>query len=620
MSEPTRTRAEYEKVFETLGVTQPLSLDQTIELPPDTARTLRSSLPMIALGDEAEFRVRKILGQGGMGVVKLAYQAALGREVAIKTVRPEHATREQEDALLQEARAMGLIEHPNVVPVHSIGQDPNGTPVIVMKRIDGTPWLTSIEKEEGDLEFHLRVFMSVCQAISFAHQRGVIHRDIKPENIMVGAFGEVYLLDWGLAASLHEDTLLPIAKNAHAVVGTPVYMAPEMTVGDGNGLGIHTDVFLLGATLFHAITGTVPNQGKDLFQVMCASYTGKPRVYPPEIPTELRMICEAAMALDPKDRFESAEELRSAVATFLTHRSSHELVARSRQGVEKLHTLVATTDEDETDIYRVFGETRFALRTALEIWPENSDATKLLDECLRVMIGHALELGHTNSARQHYLELSQGDEELLKAIDEKAEQLKSEEVRLRKIAFDYDEDYGITSRRWFTVAMGVLFFGVSVGHILYNRMEDPPTYLVDDPDLFFANLVGWFFVPVMAMILYFVIRYQFHHKTSRVFAFGLLLMYTFGMMTRSSTIWADIPLIQAVVTEAMIYATGLLCLGMSIDRRLWGVGSAFLGAVVIILIVRDYPLEIFGIAAVLGCLNFLYFHEIWGKRQLPWHQ
>ena len=167
------------------------------------------------------------LGEGGMGVVRLARQVALDRPVAVKTLKDAVRSRDMSLELLREAWITGSLEHPNVVPVYDLAMDPEGGPAIVLKRIEGVVWRDLLQDPEavrqrfgaGDLlDWNLRTLISVCNAVAFAHERGIVHRDLKPENVMLGRFGEVYVLDWGIAVTTRADNpRLPHASAALAM-------------------------------------------------------------------------------------------------------------------------------------------------------------------------------------------------------------------------------------------------------------------------------------------------------------------------------------------------------------------------------------------------------------------
>ncbi len=252
---------------------EPLATEPGETLPASSATPWpRPSLPLLRTADVAEVtadvRVSTLLGEGGMGRVLAAEQVALGREVAVKVVR-DGGRAADVDALLREALIAARLEHPNVVPVHLLGRGEDGAPIFVMRRIEGVPWSDVLRDAAAapgmfadardPLEMHLRVLLEVCGAVQFAHARGILHRDLKPENVMLGAFGEVYVVDWGIALNLADDPRLPRIADARGVVGTPAYMAPEMALGDAAALSPRTDVYLLGAVLHRVLTGAPPH-------------------------------------------------------------------------------------------------------------------------------------------------------------------------------------------------------------------------------------------------------------------------------------------------------------------------------------------------------------------------
>ena len=214
------------------------------------------------------YEIVSILGRGGMGVVYLARDTALDREVALKIF-----DRPPGDA--NEARLIARLEHPGIVPVHDFGELPDGRLFYAMKLVRGDRldrWMAA----GRDIGERLGVFLRVCEAVAFAHAHGVIHRDLKPANVMVGEFGEVLVLDWGVAAELRtaESALRPSGtsgrpehvegrnpesalRTVDTVVGTPEYMAPEQARGDA-GVDHRADVFALGAVLAGIAAGSAP--------------------------------------------------------------------------------------------------------------------------------------------------------------------------------------------------------------------------------------------------------------------------------------------------------------------------------------------------------------------------
>jgi serine/threonine-protein kinase len=370
----------------------------------DLARTLPGTgLPakMEAANAEKDLEILSLIGEGGMGRVFLAHQHSLDRDVAIKTVHADATARERA-ALLAEGAVTGHLEHPSIVPVHALGVDATSSPVLVMKRVEGVEWGKLLDDPDhaawqgrggspaDRLVGHLEILMQVCNAAHFAHTRGLLHRDIKPANVLVGYFGEVYLGDWGLALRLEA------AEGPHALCGTPSYLAPEMAVG--GMLDARTDVYLLGATLHHILTGQPRHAGNTIQDALIGAARSAPFAYPPAIPEELATLANRATARDPAARPESAARFREHIADFLRHRSS---AALARSAVERLAQLralpqagLASVDTQDR-IDRLGAEVRFAIERAQEEWPENpvaKQAGEELDALLAARRARAAEL------------------------------------------------------------------------------------------------------------------------------------------------------------------------------------------------------------------------------------
>jgi serine/threonine protein kinase len=288
----------------------------------------------------ARFRVLRHHATGGLGEVYVAQDEELTREVALKEMRNEIAHDPQSRSrFLLEAEITGALEHPGVVPVYALGQYEDGRPYYVMRFIRGESLKEAIARfhapgavqqpGERALEFRklLGRFLDACEAIAYAHSRGVLHRDIKPANIMLGPYGETLVVDWGLAkpldhseksAELAEPPLQPSSGSslepteAGTAMGTPAYMSPEQAAGRLDQLGGASDVYGLGATLYHLLTGQPPVWGEhqaSIFRKVIAGEIPRPCSVQPRIPPALEAVCLKAMALEPGDRYLSPRAL-----------------------------------------------------------------------------------------------------------------------------------------------------------------------------------------------------------------------------------------------------------------------------------------------------------------------
>ena len=339
---------------------------------------------------ERDLEVIALLGEGGMGRVLLARQHSLDREVAIKTLH-DSATDKERDALLSEGAITGHLEHPAIIPVHALGVDAEGNPVLVMKRVEGVEWSELLRDPShaawgGDsrdrFAAHLEILMQVSNAAHFAHSRAIVHRDIKPQNVLIGRYGDVYLGDWGLAVRTDRPW------QPQPLCGTPAYMAPEMVVGAA--VDARTDVYLLGATLHQILTGLPRNVGVNMQDALEGAIGAAPFVYPSAVPAELAALANRATARDAAERPASALEFKQALTDYLQHKSSIALCQSGVERVAKLKRLIedaaALGNEDTQQAIDLLGvEARFALEQALAEWRDNPAARRAMDELERLL-------------------------------------------------------------------------------------------------------------------------------------------------------------------------------------------------------------------------------------------
>ncbi|MDB4935325.1 MAG: serine/threonine protein kinase [Labilithrix sp.] len=415
--------------------------------------------------------MEKTIGEGGMGIVRLATQRSLGRKVAVKTLRANLKSDAATLRLLREAWVTGTLEHPNIVPVYDLGLDESGSPIIVLKRIEGVEWgevMKDAEKAQQRygaadlLEHNLRILVQLCNAVSLAHARGVLHRDLKPENVMIGSFGEVYLVDWGIAVSLVPDPLgrLPLAADQKEIAGTPCYMAPEM-LGALGTLTERTDVYLLGAILHEILTGQPPHMGT--FRQIIGSILMSTFVYDADVPRELADIATRAMSQKAENRFASAEELRLRLEWYLRHRGSLAISAEASRRLDDMKALVDGTpsaDAVHDQLYHLFAECRFGFRQALRESSDNETARLGLRRAIEIVVRFELDRGAAEAAAGALAELEDAPPELAARVNDAlkarvAEKKKME--RLDRLDADLDPTIGRRTRVSVTAMLGVMW-------------------------------------------------------------------------------------------------------------------------------------------------------------------
>lgn len=414
-----------------------------------------------------ELELLDTIGEGGMGVVRRGTQRALGREVAVKGLKEDHKDEHSASKLIREARVTGRLEHPNIIPVYDIAEeDGDGAPLIVLKKVEGLDWsalmhdpdaVTRLFGVEDTMEWNLRVFMQVCNAVGFAHSRRVLHRDVKPENVMIGKYGEVYLVDWGIAVSLDggpDD--LPSASASVEMAGTPVYMAPEMLGGgEVSRLSERSDVYLLGAVLYEIVTGGPPHVGGNAMAIVHSILESSPP-FPTSVPTELQRILRRALDPDPDARFEQAAQLRLAIDGFLRHRSATQLARRAQERLSELKAGIRG-GSDHDSLYRLYGECRFGLRHALEAWADNDEARRALEEATTAMVEFELGKGDPQSARLLLRDLDDVPAELEARVMEAQVEVDREYDVLRRLREDLDLRRARGIRQIALIALGMVW-------------------------------------------------------------------------------------------------------------------------------------------------------------------
>ncbi len=334
------------------------------------------------------------IGRGGMGEVLAAFDQRIGREVAIKRMRSPNPSEEATTRFLREARVQARLDHPAIVPVHELGTDEAGRPYFTMKRLAGRTLGERIAEGAPQRQL-LRAFVDVCLAVEFAHAKGVVHRDLKPANIMLGDYGEVYVLDWGIARVLAEpvggtpavggvpaaiesiDSLDEGTKTG-TLLGTPGYIAPEQLRGDA--VAAPADVYALGAILFELLAGEPlhPRSHQKAIASTLASPQELPSRRRPErgIPPELDEACFEALAEDPAER-PTAHQLAHRVQAYLD--GDRDIERRRTLAMQQLRSAREVLASDDPD--RRSTALRRAGR-ALALDPESEGAAELVSSLL----------------------------------------------------------------------------------------------------------------------------------------------------------------------------------------------------------------------------------------------
>ena len=292
------------------------------------------------------YPVVSLLGRGGMGEVLRVRDPDLNRDVALKRMRDTVTSPRALDAFLLEAQVTGQLAHPNIVPLYELGREVDGRRYFTLKRVEGhtLEQLLAAERAAGpapvsrSLARDLEILIKVCDALAYAHHRGVLHRDLKPSNVMVGAFGEVLVMDWGLAkligssdpdvpalevdVEMDADGVRTFETVNGAVLGTPTYMAPEQAEGRIHDLDARTDIYALGGILYEMLTLRTPYVARTSMELLAQVRAGRlppPRVRAPDrrIPAELEAVTLRAMALDRDARYPNVEALASDLRAFV---------------------------------------------------------------------------------------------------------------------------------------------------------------------------------------------------------------------------------------------------------------------------------------------------------------
>jgi serine/threonine protein kinase len=321
----------------------------------------------------------EVIGRGGIGEIIAAHDLRIGRDVAVKRLRTTNPSEDSISRFLREARIQGRLEHPAIPPVHELGRDELGRPYFAMKKLAGVTLHELLSMAQTNRARLLRAFTDVCLAIEFAHSRGVVHRDLKPANIMLGDFGDVYVLDWGLARIVGEAVAEVVTEDIDSlevktgdVLGTPGYMSPEQ-LKEAAVAGRPADVYALGSILFEILAGEPlhPRGPNALPSTLGGEAITSPAKRRPEraVPPELDGLCAAMLQMEPTVR-PTAKKVADAVQAYLD--GDRDVARRHAMAVDLVWNARAALEE---------GRRAEAMRTAgraLALDPESAGAAELV--------------------------------------------------------------------------------------------------------------------------------------------------------------------------------------------------------------------------------------------------
>jgi serine/threonine-protein kinase len=352
-----------------------LSLDVTIAHASDPEQTLvheggpRSvdALASALVELHTTIEATAVVAEGGMAVVYRAIDHQLQRQLAIKALKRD-SSEVVRAGFEREARLMARLDHPGIVPVHGMSPSGSASRLFTMKLVEGHTIAELIEAGRPPrgraLAVMLRSMLRMCETLAYAHDRGVIHRDLKPENVMLGRYGECYIMDWGVALELHERE-----QHLDEVIGTPAFMAPEQARGVIADIDQRTDVFGLGAILYFILTGSAPNRGGTLTEVLDMAREGRPHDLASSessIPARLSDIVSKALAPEREHRFATVMQLHEAIEQFLftgewfTRRriAAGELIVREGERGERAYIV----ESGECEVFRTGADAEQVIR------------------------------------------------------------------------------------------------------------------------------------------------------------------------------------------------------------------------------------------------------------------
>ena len=560
-------------------------------------RSIRAEIEAAKARPQAEdLELLEPIAEGGMGVVFRARQSSLERDVAAKCLKPGAST-DAAVRLAHEARITGALEHPNIPPIHGLRFDEVGRPTVIMKRIEGVSYLTMLQQPDHSrwsrapddrIRFHIETLGAVCLALELAHDRGIAHRDIKPENIMLGPFGEVFLLDWGLATR--------IDQRPHGVVGTPAYMAPEMV--HQQPVTAATDVYLVGASLFHALTGRPLHPGDRFIDVLQHILDAPPLTFGENIAPEIAEVCRRAVQPDPNDRYGSARALREAMQAALQQRAASALL----RSAESRLAWLSDAPMDDRARRLAYAEVRAALSEADRLSPGHSDVARCLAATQRAMLTFEIDRQNLEAAEALLTDTNAPDLlARLRALRADRQRQTARHRALEALAADEDHRIGELARQ-IAIAAFALFVSLMAAVVHSMRL------FVGHREMLALQATT---IVMGAIILAPLWWRQQHNRRSRNLI-GYVVASTVFLPLFTALGWRlDIPIVELLLLESFALGPLYAVAGLAFDVRILTGLVVVVGGVVFGLLVPPHaPLgvtvaQVGGVVAAAAALKWM---------------
>jgi eukaryotic-like serine/threonine-protein kinase len=526
--------------------------------------------------DSSDFLIHGLLGEGGMGQVFIGKQTCLKRDVAFKISKNESQDPRLLAQICHEAQITAQLDHPNIMPIYLLARADDGRPIQIMKRIEGISWhdlmyqpkhslWQDLNQSESQHDFHLEILVKVSQAMSYAHERGIIHRDLKPENVMIGKFGEVYILDWGVAldlATVHGEVTDFWAQQQSglevALVGTPAYMPPEMALRDIAYQGAWSDVYLLGAILYQVLTGKRLHTAENIDLLLEQIVQGHMPVIPEEIIKEMRDLLQVSLAFSNESRLPNASAFHLLLTEAIRTSKSRKVEKKAWQAYHELFQELQKNTPQNYRLEILFDEAKHFFWTSLELWPMNLEARQGLDKCLTMWVRYLLKIQEVGSAERVIGEIKTPNEDLLAEIAFMKSEREDEEIERRALkSWKADENLGSSKKiRVLWAYLGFTLFGL--GSLFFDFLARLDLMYIDAK----RSLLSAIVLSALAIIGFLILSPKdqvLKANSSFIRLSKLLLVIMLSVVLQRFFVWKTMPEFKM----SLIYEMILLVVGCS---------------------------------------------------------